>query len=221
MTRTSIIAPIVLVTALVAGATPALAQSRGQNRARPQASTRSTAVQRQDHGARSVAPSRDSRPVAVQRDRRAEVRSYDTRRYVAPRNVWVEPYRPRFIPRGGAAFGLGLNIGGVRFGLFAGRPFAYRFGYGMRAYRYPIRIVPGISYGGVSFLVTPGDAAVYVDGTYVGLASDFYGNVQPLPLTPGVHRIELQAEGYSPMVFDVDVMPGQVIPYEGTLRPLF
>ena len=58
-----------------------------------------------------------------------------------------------------------------------------------------------------------------MDGTYAGVADDFYDPSQPLSVTVGRHRIELQAPGLQPLVFDVDVVPGQVIPYQGDLQP--
>jgi hypothetical protein len=30
--------------------------------------------------------------------------------------------------------------------------------------------------------------------------------------------VEIQASGYEPIVFDVNVIPGQVIPYRGAMR---
>ena len=91
------------------------------------------------------------------------------------------------------------------------------------AYGYPAYTVPpGVAYGGISFAgLTPYDAAVFVDGTYVGTASMFDGRSQPLTLAAGRHRIELQAQGYAPIAFDVNVVPGQVIPYQGGLPPAY
>ena len=40
-----------------------------------------------------------------------------------------------------------------------------------------------------------------------------------LSLAPGRHHVEVQADGYVPMTFDVDVIAGQVVPYRGDLRP--
>jgi hypothetical protein len=77
----------------------------------------------------------------------------------------------------------------------------------------------GSSYGGVALEVTPYDADVFVDGQYAGHVEDFDGTTQPLTLTAGTHRIEVQAAGFEPMVVDVGVQPGQVIPYRGDLRP--
>jgi hypothetical protein len=70
----------------------------------------------------------------------------------------------------------------------------------------------------VSFDITPRDAQVYADGSYMGLASNFSATSEPLTLTAGRHSIEVRAAGYHTMVFDTDVIPGQVIPYQGTMQ---
>ena len=73
--------------------------------------------------------------------------------------------------------------------------------------------------GGVSFEITPANAQVFVDGSYVGTADQFTPSTQPLGLTPGRHRIEVRAPGYRTMAFDADIIAGQVIPYQGTMQP--
>jgi hypothetical protein len=73
--------------------------------------------------------------------------------------------------------------------------------------------------GGVSFEITPGDAAVFVDGVYVGTAKDFSSTAPPLLLAAGRHHFELRAQSFQSMAFDVDVTPGQVVPYQGTMQP--
>jgi hypothetical protein len=78
-----------------------------------------------------------------------------------------------------------------------------------------------MAYGAISFALTPGDAAVYVDGNFVGDARSFGDTTQPLSLTAGTHRIELDAPGYEPVAFEVNVVPGQLIPYEGSLQPAY
>jgi hypothetical protein len=78
---------------------------------------------------------------------------------------------------------------------------------------------PPAATGGVSFEITPGDAAVFVDGVYIGRADDFSAMAPPLLLAAGRHHFELRAQGYQPAAFDVDVTPGQVTPYRGTLQP--
>jgi hypothetical protein len=76
---------------------------------------------------------------------------------------------------------------------------------------------PGVSYGGISFDIYPYDAALYVDGEYVGTAEDFSPYRAPLTLPAGLHRIDIDAYGYAPLSFEITVVPGQVIPYHGSL----
>jgi hypothetical protein len=73
--------------------------------------------------------------------------------------------------------------------------------------------------GGVAFQITPPEAAVFVDGVYVGTAKDFSDVAPPLSLAAGRHHFELRAQGYQAVAFDVDVIAGQVIPYQGDLQP--
>jgi hypothetical protein len=141
-------------------------------------------------------------------NRRYDNRVYSYGGYGSYRGYGYRPY----ISRPYVRFGLGISI-------FAGSPYGFRFDYGWAppyAYRFPMRA--GIGYGGMSFLIDPDDAAVYVDGEFIGIARDFDG--QPVPLSVGVHEIQLQAEGCEPVVFDVSVRPGQVIPYRGSLMSI-
>jgi hypothetical protein len=78
--------------------------------------------------------------------------------------------------------------------------------------------LPPSGIGGVSFDIAPSDAAVFVDTVYVGTAGDFSATAPPLSLAAGRHHFELRAQGYQTLAFDVDVIPGQVIPYQGTLQ---
>ena len=117
----------------------------------------------------------------------------------------------------------------IGFGIFSGYPVPYTYSYpypievyGYGAPRNEVLITPGsTSYGGVALEITPSDADVFVDGEYAGRVEDFDGTTQPLTLTPGTHRIEVQAPGYEPMSVDVGVQPGQVIPYAGTCGDSF
>ena len=113
--------------------------------------------------------------------------------------------RTHFRPR----FSIGLNI-------FAGYPVAYTYPY---PYAYSVGRPPASYYGGVALEIEPIGAAVYVDGAYAGVVADFDGSRQPLTLPGGTHRIEIVEQGLAPLVFDVVVQPGQVIPYRGDLRP--
>ena len=199
----------------------------GRSRREP---TVQRAVPRNEAVPRSEAQApRGDRPSAVdprvaprnRYDRRDDNRRYDNRsRYsYAPRSrygyrSYYRPYvfRPRF------------SIG---FGIFSGYPVPYSYSYpypisvfGYRAPVAPVIVGPGSPlYGGISLEFTPYDADVWVDGTWAGQVEDFDGTSQPLTLVPGTHRIELQAPGYAPLVMDVVVQPGQVIPYRGDMRP--
>jgi len=46
----------------------------------------------------------------------------------------------------------------------------------------------------------------------------FTSTTQPLGLAAGRHHVQISAVGYRTMEFDVDVVAGQVIPYQGTLE---
>ncbi len=149
-------------------------------------------------------------------DRRRE---FESRRSFVPWGRPTERFRrpesPRFYtPR---AYRPGLSLG---FGVFFGSPYRYAFPGPSYGYDYGYsRARPGIAYGGISFGISPGDAEVYVDGDYVGIVQDFGYGAQPMTLVAGMHRIELDRRGYEPMAFDVDVVPGQVTPFNGVMRP--
>jgi hypothetical protein len=102
-------------------------------------------------------------------------------------------------------------------------PYPLAFGYPTYVYPYPpggvVGELPPDAYGGLSLDITPDDASVSVDGEYVGVARDFSPVHQPLTLTPGRHHVELQAPDAAPIAFDVDIVPGEVLPYSGTLQP--
>jgi len=161
-------------------------------------------------------------------DRRGEVgRAVPRREVIVPRGG----YAPRYVPRVYAprsfyrpyVFRPRVSIG---FGVFAGFPVPYTYSYpypisvyGYSAPRAPVMVTPESPYyGGVALEITPFDADVYVDGTYAGRVEDFDGTRQPLTLTAGTHRLEVQAPGYEPMIVDVGVQAGQVIPYRGDLQ---
>jgi hypothetical protein len=161
----------------------------------------------------------------------------------------VRPYyygrRPYYFARPYYAFRPHFSIG---FGIWVGYPvpwpyydpYGYVYGYPYPyPYPYPAQPYPSYppsypyaengypaegssgatTYGGVSFEITPPNAAIYVDGSYAGTCDQFTANAEPLPLEPGRHRIEIQAQGYRPIVFDAEVVAGQVIPYRGSLQP--
>ena len=116
----------------------------------------------------------------------------------------------------------------LSFGLFLGYPvqYVYSYPYPVPVYGYgapsaPVYITPNsTTYGGITLEISPSDAEVFVDGEYVGQVRDFDGVGAPLNVTAGRHRLELNARGYEPLSIDVDVTPGQLVPYRGDMQPV-
>jgi len=153
------------------------------------------------------------------------VHPYVARPYYAPRAYYAPyPYYTRPYYTGPYAFHPHFSIG---FGIWAGYPvpYAYAYPYPVPVYGYgapaaAVTVGPSSTqYGGVALEMTPGDATVYVDGGYAGLVRDFDGTKQTLTLNAGHHRVEISAPGFEPMTFEVDTVPGQIVPYRGDLQP--
>jgi len=134
--------------------------------------------------------------------------------YVVRRPVFVQPYYA-FRPRLTLSFGFHVGYG-------TAYPFSYWDPFAF--YNYHLGVQSGYNYqtyynrvGGVSFEIDPYDAEVYIDGDFVGYASDFGPEQMPLTLQSGRHHVDLAAPGYQDVSFDITVVAGQVIPYQGTL----
>ena len=76
----------------------------------------------------------------------------------------------------------------------------------------------GTATGDLKLKVKPREAEVYVDGYFAGLVDNFDGLFQKLKIEPGAHRVEIRAEGYEPVTFEVRVIPGESITYKGELK---
>jgi hypothetical protein len=63
------------------------------------------------------------------------------------------------------------------------------------------------------------EAAVSVDGFYVGVVDDFNGVTEHLNLKPGPHHLELRAPGYETVTFDVNIEAGRTITYRTPMPP--
>jgi hypothetical protein len=72
--------------------------------------------------------------------------------------------------------------------------------------------------GGLSFDITPSTAEVFIDGRLAGTVGQFTASTQPLGVAAGRHHLEVRAPGYQTLSLDVDIVAGQVIPYQGTLQ---
>jgi hypothetical protein len=74
--------------------------------------------------------------------------------------------------------------------------------------------------GSLRLKIKPRDAKVYVDGYFVGDVDSFDGIFQRLGIEAGGHRIELRADGYEPLEFEVLITPGETVTYKGELKPI-
>jgi len=148
------------------------------------------------------------------------------------RAVFAEPFfrfRPRF------TFGFGLVVGypvAFPYGYYYS-PYDYADGYPVYGMAEPVPTYPDSGYygapstppapddaanfGGVTFDIQPTNAAVYVDGKYIGTVAEFSPQQPPLSLTLGRHHVDIRAQGFQTMSFDMDVVPGQVTPYQGAM----
>jgi PEGA domain-containing protein len=115
---------------------------------------------------------------------------------------------------------------GYGFGYFAYDPFLFGgygsgYGGGYGGYDYPQSAGYGRQYydtGALRLKVKPANAQVFIDGYYVGLVDSFDGVFQRLGIESGAHRVELKAEGYEPVEFEVMITPGETVTYRGELR---
>jgi hypothetical protein len=114
----------------------------------------------------------------------------------------------------GYGFGLGYSFYDPLFY----DPYAYGYsgGYGSGGY--------GYSRGGyrdtgsLRLKLKPRDAQVFVDGYYVGTVDEFDGMFQRLGIESGGHRIEVKADGYEPLQFEVLITPGETVTYKGEMK---
>lgn len=141
--------------------------------------------------------------------------------------VVVSPYRWYASPYGYYPFGFGLSS--YYFDPFWASPLAYGAwgygGYGGFGYGPGFGPAYGAGYGGgvgwdtgsVRLKVKPRHAEVYVDGYLVGTVNEFDGIFQSLRLEADTHSLEIRADGYEPLTFDIRLLPQRKITYEGEL----
>src|SRR5262245_60162191 len=137
------------------------------------------------------------------------------------RGVFVAPtvynnyyYNPRrYYPYGYGAFGLGYFY----YDPYTWYPQSYYPGYYGNYSGYYDSFFYDV--GELRLIVSPRSADVYVDGYFAGRVDDYDGIFQALKLEAGAHHIQIVAQGYSPLDFDVRIEPDRKITYRGTLRP--
>ena len=68
--------------------------------------------------------------------------------------------------------------------------------------------------------VQPPTAHIFADGDYVGTPADFSPERGGGILDPGLHRLDISAEGYEPTTIDLRVVSGQPVTYRASLKAL-
>jgi hypothetical protein len=165
---------------------------------------------------------RDGRPVTGE----AAVRTAPPSGGGGGGSIIYYPYYPWGYWGGGYGFGLGYLFFDP---FYCNWGYAYDCGYGYGG---------GMGYGGgggggyavsserserkeqgsLRLKIEPRDAEVFVDGYYVGVVDSYDGAFQKLELDAGNHKIELKANGFEPLEFDVVVPPGETVTYKGGLK---
>jgi hypothetical protein len=74
--------------------------------------------------------------------------------------------------------------------------------------------------GALHLKIKPKEAEVFVDGYYVGIVDDFDGVFEKLHIESGSHRIEVRADGYEPLAFDIHITPNHTMTYRGELKKI-
>jgi hypothetical protein len=140
-------------------------------------------------------------------------------------SYYRSPYRLYYVPSYG--FGLGYFYDPLWYD-----PFYGGYGYGSGGYG----AGGGYGYGGgyaggsgtsdygrgatgsLRLKIKPREAQVFVDGYFVGDVDNFDGLFQKLGIDAGGHRVEIRAEGYEPIQFEVLLTPGETVTYKGELK---
>jgi len=123
-------------------------------------------------------------------------------------------------------YGYGYGLGYFAYDPFLFNGYGYGGGYG-GGYGYESYHGGGGGYGSSSsyrgvgsmrLKVKPANAQVYVDGYYTGVVDSYDGAFQRLGIEAGSHKVEVRAEGYEPVQFDVMITPGETVTYKGELK---
>ena len=123
-----------------------------------------------------------------------------------PRPPQPRPTPNRPVPRGGMV-------------IVPGYPWWYPY-----PYRYPP--FPGWAVyadwetANIRIDVEPDDAQVYVDRYYAGVVDDFDGIFQHLTLRAGPHLLEIRKTGFTTLVAELNLSPGQSITYRRVMQPV-
>ena len=168
---------------------------------------------------------RSDRPITgVATERRSPV--------LPDRNIFYI-YRPYYNPWGFYGSGLGFGLGYLYYDPFwSGGAFGYPGYGGYGGYSSGGYYGSGGSYGSGGYgqaygetgslrlKLKPREAQVFVDGYFVGVVDSFDGIFQKLALDGGGHKVEVKADGYEPLEFDVLITPGETVTYKGEMQPV-
>lgn len=116
---------------------------------------------------------------------------------------------------GGMGMG-GLGMGGMGWG--GGDATSYAGGGG--GYSSSGNVQGPAATGGLRLRVKPRQGEVIVNGYFAGMVDDFDGAFQKLKLPAGPHRIDIKADGYETLSFDVLVVEDEVTTYKGDMSRL-
>jgi hypothetical protein len=72
--------------------------------------------------------------------------------------------------------------------------------------------------GSLRLKIKPREAQVFIDGYFVGTVDAFDGTFQRLNIDGGSHRVELKAEGFEPLEFEVLITPDETVTYKGEMK---
>ena len=115
----------------------------------------------------------------------------------------------------GYAFNVGIGHGCSN---YYGRGYS---GYGYNPYGYGYSYYPtnyaDLYTGFLRLKIRPQDGQVFVDGYYVGIVNEFDGIFQRLRLEEGPHHVEIRHPAYLPLEFEVLIVVGEKVTYEGEL----
>lgn len=112
---------------------------------------------------------------------------------------------------------------GGLYGGYYSYPFYFSVGVGPYAPYYGYPYYPWYPYDPVASLrlqVTPREAEVFIDGSYVGTVDDFDGSFQRLRLYPGEHTVEIFLPGHRLLTQEIYLQPGKTFTMRAALEAL-
>jgi hypothetical protein len=77
---------------------------------------------------------------------------------------------------------------------------------------------PRVGKASLRFAVEPAQAAVYLDGEFVGTGEELSQLVRGLAVEPGEHKVEVMAPGYAGQTREITVEPGQELEVQVQLQ---